>query len=67
MNEQADPQFAAAVSALANALQVALPIAARMRYRFEAQAHDADVLETALGRATAAIRDLQPKPTKGRE
>ena len=63
MNVPRDPAFTEAVSTLANALQVAAPIAARMRDRFDAQAHDADKLQTALERATLAIRELQPKPS----
>lgn len=56
-----DPaRLAAAVSVLANALQVALPLAARLEERAEAQAQDAERLETALVRATDALRQLQP-------
>ena len=54
-------QLAAAVSELANALQVALPLAARLYERAEAQAQDAERLETALMRATDALRQMQPQ------
>jgi hypothetical protein len=50
----------AAVSALANALQAAIPAAARLHQRLDEQATDADVLEAALHRAAEAIRQLRP-------
>ena len=60
MNPQ-DPAFTAAVSDLTNTLQVAVPVAGRIRERAEALAQDAERLEAALERAVAAIRTLQPK------
>jgi hypothetical protein len=51
----------AAISALANALQVAVPVAARLRQHLDAQAQDADTLEDALARAMQAVRQLQPE------
>jgi hypothetical protein len=62
-DSQPDPAtLAAAVSDLANALQVAGPVAARIRERTEALAQDAERLEAAVDRAAAAVRQLQPKP-----
>lgn len=55
-----DNAHATAVSDLANALQTAMPTAARMRQRRDEQAHDADTLEAALDRAMQAVRQLQP-------
>lgn len=52
--------LAAVVSDLANALQVAAPVAARMRERADALAQDAERLETAIERAAGALRQLQP-------
>jgi predicted ATP-grasp superfamily ATP-dependent carboligase len=53
--------IAAAVSELANTLQVAVPVAGRIRQRAEALAEDADRLETAIERAAQAVRRLQPR------
>jgi hypothetical protein len=53
-----DPQ-AAAISELANALQVSVPAAARLRQRLDEQTQDADTLEASLARAMTAIRQLQ--------
>lgn len=53
-------RLAVAVSELANSLQVAIPLAARVRERGEALAQDAERLETALSRANDALRQLQP-------
>lgn len=50
----------AAVAELANAIQAAVPAAARMRQRLEEQAQDADALEVVLERAMDAMRQLQP-------
>lgn len=60
-------RIAAAVSEVTNALQVALPAAARIRERLDEQTQDAERLEAALTRATEAIRHLRPSPlpTKG--
>ena len=56
-----NPQLVASVvSHLANALQVAIPTAARLRQRLDEQARDANTLEAALDRAMQAIRQLQP-------
>ncbi len=56
----ADPRLTAAISDLANALQVAVPAAARLRQHLDAQAGDAEQLEAGLTRAMQAIRVLQP-------
>jgi len=56
-----DSRLATAISELANALQVAVPTAARMRQRLDEQAEDAERLEAAIERATRAVRELQPK------
>jgi hypothetical protein len=56
----ADDARAETIAALANALQVAVPVAARLRHHLDAQAQDADALETALARAMQAVRQLQP-------
>jgi hypothetical protein len=56
----ADEKTRAAIAALANALQVAVPVAARLRQRLDAQAQDANALETALALAMQAMRQLQP-------
>ena len=61
MNPQ-DPTFTAAVSDLANTLQVAVPVAGRIRERAEALAQDAERLEAAVERAAAAVKQLRPKP-----
>ncbi len=54
------PPIASIVSDLANALQVAIPTAARMRQRLDEQARDADTLATALDGAMQAVRQLRP-------
>lgn len=60
------PQFTAAIAELANALQVAAPIATQLRHSLGDQAQDARTLETALERAVHAIRQLQPEgPARG--
>lgn len=53
--------LAAALSELANALQVALPIGARIRERADALAQDAERLDVTLTRAADAVRTLQPR------
>jgi hypothetical protein len=58
--------LAAAVSELTNALQVALPLAARLREHLNQQTHEADALENALTRAMTAVRHLQPLDGDGR-
>lgn len=57
-----DEPIAEAVSALANALQVAIPVAARIRERAEALTEAAERLDTAITRAGDALRRLQPRP-----
>lgn len=58
------PRASTAVSELANALQMAIPAAARLREHIDAQLQEADRLEDALTRAMQAIRQLQP-PREG--
>jgi thioesterase domain-containing protein len=55
-----DDQFKAALSDLANALQVAAPIAERQRRELGDLAQDAVSLEAAVDRAVQAVRRLQP-------
>lgn len=55
---------AAAVSELANALQVAAPAAARIRERSDSLGQEAERLETAIERAVTAVRRLQPEQRK---
>ena len=55
-----DAAFAAVMSELANALQVAVPAAARLREHLDAQHHEAEALEDALTRAMTAVRQLRP-------
>ena len=58
-------EAAAALSDLANALQVALPLAARLRQRAEALTEDAERLDVAIERAVEAMRRLQPPRPAG--
>jgi hypothetical protein len=60
MKGRASPAVAAAISELANALQVAVPAAARLREHLDAQDREAETLEAALTRAMTAARQLQP-------
>lgn len=60
-----DPIIAAAVSELANAIQIAAPVAVRIRERADALAQDAERLEVAVTRATMAVRQLQPPRPEG--
>ena len=60
MNAPSRAALAAAVSDLANALQVAIPVAARLRERAEAMAEDIERLDLAVTRAGDALRRLQP-------
>jgi hypothetical protein len=53
--------IADAVAALANALQIAIPVAARIRERTEALTEDAERLDLAITRAGDALRRLQPR------
>ena len=55
----------AAVAELANALQIAVPLTARMRERADALTQDAERLELAIGRAADAMRGMQP-PADGK-
>lgn len=61
----ADQNLTATISALANALQTAVPAAARIRQRLDEQTQDADTLEAALTRAMDAVRQLQPDGRSG--
>jgi hypothetical protein len=65
MTDDKSQATASAVSDLANALQIAIPAAARLREHLDGQAQEADRLEDALTRAMQAIRQLQP--SRGRE
>ncbi len=53
-------QFREAVSDLANALQAAAPLAARLRRELSEQAQDAVTLEAAIGRAVRAVKRVHP-------
>ena len=55
-----DDKSQTAVPELANALQIAIPAAARLREHLDGQAQEADRLEHALARAMQAVRHLQP-------
>lgn len=55
-----DPQFDEAISILANALQVALPLAERQARISRDDAADAENLAAAVTRAAQALRQLQP-------
>ena len=46
---------------MANALQTAVVLAAKLATSLRADAHDGDVLYQAIGRATAALQRLRPK------
>ena len=59
MSAQNPERVAAAISELANAIQIALPMSARIRERSDALATDAERLEAALSRAISAVRQLQ--------
>lgn len=48
------------LSEVVNALQVAAPAAARQRETAQQSSADAAIVETAIGRAVAALRRLQP-------
>ncbi len=50
-----------AVDEIANALQTAVLVAARLRVRLNEDADDGKVLEGALRRATATLQRLQPR------
>lgn len=62
MNATDEATITAAVAELANALQVAAPLAARLQERADAMQEDAERLTIAVERATTALRTLQPKP-----
>ncbi len=55
-----DDQFREAVSDLANALQVAAPLATRLRRELSEQAQDAVTLEAAIGRAVRPVNRVRP-------
>lgn len=67
MNDQ--PDIAAAVSDLANALQAAAPLAGQLRRTIADQTHDTLTLiaslESALAAATQAVRQLRPSDRSG--
>ena len=64
MSAMGPDAIAAAVSDLANALQVAVPVAARIRERADALAQDTERLEAAVERAATALRQLRPRPDR---
>ena len=51
---------------LANALQGAIGLATHLRRQTQNVVDDAVVLEAAVGRAIAALRQLQPRRKRGR-
>jgi hypothetical protein len=56
-----DPeQLRTVIDDLANALQTAIVLAAKLATSLRAEAHDGDVLYDAITRATAALRRLSP-------
>ena len=55
-----DDQFTKALSEVANALQVAAPLADRLRVTAAQQHEDAATLDGAIDRAVRALRTLQP-------
>lgn len=61
-----DSQLAEAVAQVANSLQAAGPLVAELRRTLRTQAEDTMAyvvaLETAITRATEAVRQLQPTP-----
>ena len=59
MPAQNDP-LAAAVSDMANALQVAAPLATRLRRELSEQVQDAVTLEAAIVRAVRAVKRMRP-------
>jgi hypothetical protein len=57
-----DPeQLRAVVDELANALQTAIVLAAKLATSLRADAHDGDVLHAALTKAVAALQRLRPE------
>ena len=57
-----DPeQVRKAIDELANTLQTAIVLAAKLATSLRADAHDADVLYDAITRATVALRRLTPR------
>ena len=56
-----DPdQVRTVIDELANALQTAIVLAAKLATSLRADAHDGDVLHAAIARATAALQRLRP-------
>ena len=55
----------AALSALANALQAAVPLVDRLRVTTRQQIQDCHAARIALERAVEALRQLQPGPQTG--
>ena len=67
MNRPDSRAAAAALAELANALQVAIPLTARIRERADALGQDAERLEIAVTRAAHAVRTLQPSTDDSRD
>jgi hypothetical protein len=63
--EEREEQFTATVAELANALQVAAPLADRLRVTAAQQHADAAALDGAIDRAVRALRTFQPGGKKG--
>jgi hypothetical protein len=55
----------AVIEELANALQTAVLLAAKLATSLRADAHDGDVLHAAIARAVLALKRL--RPTEGRQ
>ena len=55
------------VDDLANALQVAIGRATAVRRTAQTMTDDAVLLESSIGRAVAALKRLQPRPSPGRD
>jgi hypothetical protein len=55
-----NPDLPAVVDELANALQSAVVLAAKLATSLRADAHEADVLYQAVGRAVSALQRLRP-------
>jgi hypothetical protein len=55
-----NPELRAIVDELANALQSAIVLSAKLATSLRAEAHDADVLYQAVSRAASALHRLRP-------
>lgn len=64
---ESDEAMDRALSDLANALQVAVPLSTRMRRVFGDLAQDGVSLEAAVERAARAAERLRPEPERGRD